>query len=73
LNKNLEAFLNEKDKPLEAEVQEFQKATNHGANAKKVAELAKAIRKRLDAIPPQTEPASDLPATPSPTATAKAL
>ena len=59
LNKSLDAFLKEKYKPLEMEAQEFQKATNRGANTKKVIELGQAIRKRLEAIPAPTDPPSD--------------
>lgn len=67
LLQNLEAFLKEKYKVLDAEGSEFQKATNHGANLKKVIELAKAIRKRLDALPVPSGPGYDLlPATSSP-------
>jgi hypothetical protein len=67
LQQNLEAFLKEKYKALYAEGDEFQKATNHGANMKKVNELGKAIRKRLDALPAPTGPGYDLPAAaPSP-------
>jgi inactivated superfamily I helicase len=75
LHENLGAFLNEKYKPLEAEAQEFQKATNHGTNTKKVLELALVIRKRLDAIPAPTGAPYDAPvatptasSTPQPTA-----
>jgi hypothetical protein len=51
LQKNLDVFLKEKYQPLLSETEAFVKATNHGANQKKVLELAKEIRKRLDAIP----------------------
>lgn len=74
LHQNLGAFLQEKYKALHAEGDEFQKATNHGANVKKVNELGKAIRKRLDALPVPTGPGYDLPAAtpaPSPSATPK--
>lgn len=75
LHQNLEAFLKEKYKALEAEVAEFQKATNRGVNTKKVRELGKAIRKRLDAVPAPSGPGYELPAatatpTASPSATA---
>ena len=74
LHQNLDAFLKEKYKALHAEREEFQKATNHGANMKKVNELGKAIRKRLDALPVPTGPGYDLPAAapaPSPSSTPK--
>jgi hypothetical protein len=62
LHQNIELFLKEKYKPLQAEADEFQKATNRGANTKKVLELGKAIRKRLDALPVPTGPGYELPA-----------
>lgn len=52
LQQNMDAFLKERYKPMLAEIEQFVKATDHGRNEKKVRELAKAIRKRLDAIPP---------------------
>jgi hypothetical protein len=67
LTKSMDAFLKEKYKAVDAEAQEFQKVTGHGANMKKVRELAKAIRKRLDALPAQTAPAPDSAATTTPT------
>ena len=70
LHKNLGAFLKEKYRTLEAEGEQFQKATNHGANPKKVRELAKEIRKRLDALPAPTGPGYELPAAASPTPSA---
>lgn len=48
---NLDAFLKQKSQSLQAETEAFVKATNRGVNEKKVLELGKAIRKRLDAIP----------------------
>jgi hypothetical protein len=64
LQQNMDAFLKEKYKPMLAELEEFVKATNHGRNEKKVRELAKAIRKRLDAIPlPAKLPDAATPAT----------
>jgi hypothetical protein len=74
LTKSVNAFLQEKYKLLEAEAAEFQEATKHGANMKKVKELAKAIRKRLDALPAPTGPGYELPAataSPSPTPSPK--
>jgi hypothetical protein len=70
LTKSMDAFLKEKYKLVDAEAEEFQKVTGHGTNMKKVRELAKAIRKRLDAVPAQTAPARDLapPASPIPSA-----
>jgi hypothetical protein len=67
LEKNLDAFLKQKFEPLRTETEAFAKATNRGANEKKVLELGKAIRKRLDAIPaPAKLPSSQTPATPTP-------
>jgi len=57
LHQNLEAFLKEKSQLLQSETEAFVKATNAGANEKKVRELAKEIRKRLEAIPAPTGPA----------------
>ena len=73
LHQNLDAFLKEKYKALQGEADEFQKATNRGANTKKVLELGKAIRKRLDALPAPTGPGYELPAAPtsSPAAVSK--
>ena len=76
LHQNLDAFLKEKYKALQAEADEFQKATNRGMNTKKVSELGKAIRKRLDALRVSTGLGYELSAaaaTPiaSPSATAK--
>ncbi|HEY8835805.1 MAG TPA: hypothetical protein VIM09_09495 [Chthoniobacterales bacterium] len=74
LHQNLDVFLKEKYKALQAEADEFQKATNRGTNTKKVIELGKAIRKRLDALPAPNGPGYDLPAgspTPSPSSTPK--
>lgn len=68
LRKNLDAFLKEKYKTLQAEGDQFQKATNHGANTRKVRELAKEIRKRLDALPAPTGPGYELPALMTPSA-----
>jgi hypothetical protein len=62
LRQNITGFLKEKRKALDTDAQEFQKATNHGTNLKKVRELATAIRKRLDAIPTPTGPGYELPA-----------
>ena len=55
LQQNLDAFLKEKYEPVLTETEAFVKATNHGANQKRVLALAKEIRKRLDAIPAPTE------------------
>ena len=74
LHQNLDAFLKEKYKAFQAEAEEFQKATNRGMNTKKVIELGKAIRKRLDALPVPTGPGYDLPEaapSPSPSSTPK--
>lgn len=65
LQQNMDAFLKEKYKPMLAEIEEFVKATDRGRNEKKVRELGKAIRKRLDAIPAPAKPANA--ATPSAT------
>ncbi|HEV2803474.1 MAG TPA: hypothetical protein VGW57_00955 [Chthoniobacterales bacterium] len=67
LQQNLKAFLEQKYKTLYAEAAEFQKVTNHGANRKKVVELGKALRKRLDALPP-IGPPSDSAVTVTPSA-----
>lgn len=73
LYQKMDAFLKERYKALDIESEQFQKATDHGANMKKVRELAKQIRKRLDAIPPPSGPAYDLPSpSPSPSPSAKA-
>lgn len=58
LQQNMDAFLKEKYKPMLADVEEFVKATDRGRNEKKVRELGKAIRKRLDAIPAPAKPAN---------------
>ena len=72
LTDKMNAFIQERYKAADAEAEQFQKATNQGANRKKVRELGKEIRKRLDAIPPPTGPAYDLPASsPSPSPSAK--
>ena len=66
LEQNLDAFLKQKYQPLKAETDAFVKATNRGANEKKVLELGKEIRKRLDAIPvPTKSPSDSQPATPA--------
>jgi hypothetical protein len=67
LKQNMDAFLKEKYKQLEAEAAEFQKATNGGSNTKKVRELGNALRKRLEAIPAPTGPPSDSAPMPSST------
>jgi hypothetical protein len=59
LHQSLEAFLKEKYQPLQSETEVFVKATKYGANEKKVRELAKEIRKRLDTIPAPTGSAYD--------------
>jgi hypothetical protein len=74
LHQNLDTFLKEKYKALHAEAEEFQKTTKQGTNMKKVRELGKAIRKRLDVLPAPTGPGYELPATtpiPSPTPVSK--
>jgi hypothetical protein len=62
LQQNVDAFLKEKSTTMFSEAEEFAKATDHGRNEKKVRELAKAIRKRLDATPAPTGPPYDLSA-----------
>ena len=62
LRQSMAGLLTEKQKALDADAQEFQKGTNHGTNAKKLRELATAIRKRLDAIPAPTGAGYELPA-----------
>jgi hypothetical protein len=76
LHQNMEAVLQEKYKPLYAEAEGFQKATQQGTNTKKVRELGNALKKRLEALSAPTGPGYELPAataTPmaSPSATAK--
>jgi len=73
LYQNIDAILKARYKAFEDEAEQFQKATEHGANMKKVRELAKAIRKRLDALPAPAGPsANELPVpSPSPTVSAK--
>ena len=66
LQTNLEAFLKEKYQPLITETEAFVKATNKGANQKKVVELGKAIRKRLDAIPAPAQSPSNSRASATP-------
>ena len=67
LEKNLAALLKEKYQLLQSEGDAFLKGTNRGADQKKVLELAKAIRKRLDPIPASTKSLSDSKlVTPSP-------
>ena len=75
LEKNLDALLKQKYQQLQAEGDAFLKGTGRGANEKKVLELGKAIRKRLDAIPVPTKspsnaqlPTSAASPTPQPTA-----
>ena len=50
----LKEFLAAKYKERDAETEAFAKATGHGANRKKVRELAAGIRKRLEATPNTT-------------------
>ena len=52
----LKEFLATKYKERDAETEAFAKATGHGANRKKVRELAAGIRKRLEALPNTTVP-----------------
>ena len=54
LRQNLDAFLKVRFQLAQAETEVLMKATNRGANRKKVLELAKQIRERLDALPPPT-------------------
>ena len=69
LNAKLKVFLDAKYKGADAEGEAFMEATGHGANKKKVRELAAEIRKRLDATPATTVPFSSQ-LTPNPTPTA---
>jgi phosphoglycolate phosphatase-like HAD superfamily hydrolase len=62
LTVKLKEFLAAKYKETDAEAEAFAKATDHGANKKKVRELATAIRKRLEATPATTVPFPDAPA-----------
>jgi hypothetical protein len=70
LQQNMDAFLKEKYKPMLSEAEELVKATDRGGNEKKVRELAKAIRKRLDATPAPTGPAYDSTAATAPSSPA---
>ena len=56
LRQKIGAFLDAKYKENETEVDAFAKATDHGANMKKVRTLAAEIRKRLDQTPAATVP-----------------
>ena len=56
LTAKLKEFLAAKYKETNAEAEAFAKATDHGANKKKVRALAAAIRKRLEATPATTVP-----------------
>jgi hypothetical protein len=62
LTAKLKEFLTAKYKEADAEAEAFAKTTGHGANKKKVRELASAIRKRLEATPAATVPFSEAPA-----------
>ena len=66
LHQNLKAFLTEKYQSLRTETEAFVKATNRGANQKKVVDLGKAIRKRLDAIPAPAQSPSNSTASATP-------
>ena len=55
----LKAFIEQKYQQSQAEMAAFAKATNNGADKKKVRELAADIRKRLDATPATTVPFTD--------------
>ena len=66
LTKGVDALLKEKYKQVDAEAEEFQKLTGHGTNMKKVRELAKGIRKRLEALSTQSPPAPEPTPAPSP-------
>ena len=59
LEKNLDAFLKQRYQLLQAETDALVKATNRGVNEKKVLELGKEIRKRLEAIPVSPKLSSD--------------
>jgi len=61
LNVKLKEFLAAKYNETHAEAEAFMKATDHGANKKKVRELATAIRKRLEATPATTVPFPEAP------------
>jgi hypothetical protein len=56
LTAKLKEFLAAKYKEGDAETEAFMKATDYGANKKKVRELAAGIRKRLEATPDTTVP-----------------
>jgi hypothetical protein len=69
LRRKLEEFISLKYKEAEAEMQAFSKATNQGADKKKVRVLGAEIRKRLEATPAAnvqfTEPAAASSPTPA--------
>lgn len=69
LTAKLKEFLAAKYKEGDTEAEAFMKATDYGANKKKVRELAAGIRKRLEATPdttvPFTAPAAGPESTPS--------
>jgi hypothetical protein len=71
LDAKVKAFCRERYKPFELERDAFVTDTKSGDNKKKVRELAAAIRKRLDALPPVPTPsaAPTISAVPSPTST----
>jgi hypothetical protein len=60
----LKEFLDAKYKAGDAEAKAFEKATDYGANKKKVRELAAGIRKRLEATPETTVPFPEEPVAP---------
>jgi hypothetical protein len=63
LEHNLDVFLKARYQPILTETDEFGKATDHGKKERKVLELGKAIRKRLDAVPASAAPGPEPPAT----------
>ena len=66
----LKAFIEQKYAPSKTEMEAFSKATNKGADKRKVRELAAQIRKRLDATPAATVPYPEPAAAATPAATA---
>lgn len=69
LSSRINVFLNQHYENLQAERNDFVKATNQGRDRKKVSEVGAAIRKRLDAlsVPTLNPPVNSFGASPPPT------
>jgi hypothetical protein len=70
LDAKLKPFIEQKYAQSRVEMEAFSKATNNGADKKKVRELGAEIRKRLDATPATTVPYPDAAAATSAAPTA---